>query len=466
MAVAESAMPAAESAARRSHGSERYVAGLQRGRLLSATFALVGERGFEGVSARRVSERAGVSNRTFYQSFNDREDCFLAAFDYAVNGLEREVRANWKPELDWVARVRAALAALLVALDREPAIRRLVFVGALAAGPRVLARRAQLLKRLAEVIDEGRVDAKTSSALPALVAEGVIGGVFGVIHERVLELREESLLDLLGSLMAMIVLPYRGGAAAALELSKPISQLPAQSRNEDGPTREPLGAACPVDYRLTARTQMALVAVAGQPGLNNREVSELIGLSDQGQISRMMRRLAEQGLVEDTQAHTKHLARAWRLTADGQALVDTHQAEPLVKDQHSAGTTGKLGSRASLAARNASGRRGGQQKLNKAAGAIKVDFRLTALTYAVLAAVASLGTQERPSNREVARAAGVKDKGQISRLLARLEGHGMLQNTGSHSTTGNAWQLTPRGQRLLAATRPEGATSAVTGASR
>jgi AcrR family transcriptional regulator/DNA-binding MarR family transcriptional regulator len=452
MAVAQSSTAVAESAARRSHGSEGYVAGLQRGRLLSATFALVGERGFEGVSARRVSERAGVSNRTFYQFFCDREDCFLAAFGYAIEGLEYEVRAGWKPELEWVARLRTSLAALLVALDREPAMRRLVFVEALAAGPRVLARRAQLLKSVAAAVDEGRGDAKAPSELPPLVAEGVVGGVFGVIHERVLELRAEPLLGLLGSLMAMIVLPYRGGAAAARELSRPIPQPPAAFDGDSAP-RKPLGAASPVDYRLTVRTQMALAAVAAGPGLNNREVSEAIGLSDQGQISRMMRRLAEQGLVEDTQAHTRHLARAWRLTPDGLALVDAHRAEPLVKALHTTNTTGRRGS---LAARSVSGRRGRQQKLaDGATGTIKVDFRLTALTHEVLAAVASLGNQEiSPSNREVARAAGVKDEGQISRLLARLESHGMLQNTSSHLATGNAWQLTPRSRQLLAATSP------------
>jgi AcrR family transcriptional regulator len=456
-------MAIVESVARRSYGSERYVAGLQRGRLLSATFALVGERGFEGVSARRVSERAGVSNRTFYQSFSDREDCFLAAFDYAIDGLEREVRKGWEPELEWAARVHGALRVLLVALDSEPAVRRLVFVEALAAGPRVLARRARLLEALAGVIDQGRVDAKAPSKLPALVAEGVVGGVFGVIHERVLELRAEPLLDLLGSLMAMIVLPYRGGAAAARELLRPIPQPPAQRPDGDGLSRQPLGAASPVDYRLTVRTQMALAAVAASPGLNNREVSEMIGLSDQGQISRMMRRLAEQDLIEDTQAHTKHLARAWRLTTDGQALIDGHQAERMIKAQH---TTSKPGRPGKLAAKH-SGRRGRQQKLNGDADAIGVDFRLTALTHEVLAAVASLSTQEHsPSNREVAEAAGVKDEGQISRLLARLESHGMLQNTTSYPATGNAWQLTPRGQQLLSASSPERSMPAVKGASR
>jgi hypothetical protein len=163
--------------------------------------------------------------------------------------------------------------------------------GALAAGPRVLARRARVLESLARVVDGGRANAKAPARLPGLVAEGVVGATFGVIHARLLELRPEPLTELLGQLMATIVLPYRGSEAAARELTRPVPRSPIKRRDGDGLSRRPLGAASPVDYRLTVRTQMALAAVSGRPGLNNREVSELVGLSDQGQISRMMKRL-------------------------------------------------------------------------------------------------------------------------------------------------------------------------------
>jgi AcrR family transcriptional regulator/DNA-binding MarR family transcriptional regulator len=433
--------------------SRVYWGGLQRGRLLSATFALVGEAGFEGVNARRVSERAGVSNRTFYEFFSDREDCFLAAFNYAVDGLESEARAGWESQLGWSARVRAALSALLVVLDREPAVRRLVFVEALAAGPRVLAARARVLEGLAGVVDGGRVNAREPRRLPPLVAEGVVGGVVGVIHARLLELRPESLVGLLGSLMAMIVLPYRGSAAAARELELPAPRQPARRRDGDGLSQWPLGSASPVDYRLTVRTQMALVAVAGRPGLNNREVSEVIGISDQGQVSRMMKRLAGQGLVENTQAHARRLVRAWRLTTDGEAVIDAHRSLKQARRTTSKG--GKL-------AVKSSGRRG---KTTDAG--LGVGFRLTALTHEVLCVVASLGEHGAgPSNRDVAQAAAVKDEGQISKLLARLESHGLLQNSGGHPAAGNAWRLTSRGEQVLYASRPGERNSSETGASR
>jgi AcrR family transcriptional regulator/DNA-binding MarR family transcriptional regulator len=470
-------------AVRRSYGSDSYVSELQRGRLLSATFALVGERGYEGVTARSVSERAGVSNRTFYQCFSDREDCFLAAFNHALDGLEREVRCARESELEWTARVRAALAALLQTLDREPAVRRLVFVEALAAGPRVLARRASVLEGLAGVIDEGCVNAKASAALlgdparSALVAEGVVGGVFGVIHARLLESGSEPLVRLLGSLMAMIVLPYRGGAAAARELSASAGQQgasgagsgrshgrPAEAgliarenvrpRLAEGQTvpsiavLRPLGSASPPDYRLTARAQAALEAVAEHPGLNNREVSEVIGLADQGQVSRIIRRLQEQGLVENTQAQAKRLARAWRLTADGEAVVDAHR--PLQRAQRTTRKGGKLIAK--------SARRGAHKQIAPLDGEVSTGFRLTALTHRVLIAVGELGERgEDPTNREIAQAADVKDEGQISKLLARLQDRGLLAN----SATGrdrNAWRLASRGEEIVHASQVAGMT--------
>ncbi len=446
-------------------------------------FTLVGEQGYGGVTARSVSECAGVSNRTFYECFSDREDCFLAAFNYAVAGLELELRAGWESELGWTARVRAALAGLLRALDGEPAVARLVFVEALAAGPRVLARRARVLESLAGVVDGGRANAPVPALLPVLVAEGAVGATFGVIHARLLELRPEPLVELLGQLMAAIVLPYRGMGAAARELERPVPRSPIRRRDREDLSYRGLGVVVPVDYRLTVRTQMALAAVAGRPGLNNREVSEAIGLADKSQISRMMKRLSEQGLVENTQARSKRQVMAWRLTSDGEAVIDAHRGgRDLVRAQRKLSKGGKqrgirtfapagpeiesLGREGARDARvpwpagvpNPLSREGGQRA-----------FRMTALTREVLGAVANLSSRDgNPSNRELARAAGVKDEGQISKLLRRLEDHGLLENIGPVTAGApKAWQLTPRGEGVLAVgSPPQSATRPSDGGAR
>ena len=444
--------------------AEADIAALQRGRLLSATFALVGERGYGGVTARGISERAGVSNRTFYECFGDREDCFLAAFNYALDSLESVARAGWDSELGWTARVRAGLTALLQTLDCEPALRRLVFVEALAAGPRVLARRARVLEQLAGVVDQGRANAKSPAMLSPLVAEGVVGATFGVIHARLLEPRPEPLTELAGALMAIIVLPYRGAAAATREQrgtgtfssgrKNPAGvKSPARLAEEQTPSfvavLRPLGSASPVDYRLTVRARMALTAVADCPGLNNLEVSEIVGLADQSQISRMMARLAEQGLVENTQALSKRMAKAWRLTDDGETVVDTHDL--VGRPAHGAGEEARRrGARVTRPRRGASSTSRGSRRGLETTRASGSSLRMTVLTHEVLAAIADLNASGgSASNREIARAAGVKDEGQISKLLSRLRSHGVLRNTGGSAMGANAWQLTDRGEELL-----------------
>jgi AcrR family transcriptional regulator/DNA-binding MarR family transcriptional regulator len=412
-----------------------FVLELQRARLLDATFAVVGEAGYRGMAVRAVTERAGISSKTFYDLFADREDCFLAAFDHGVDRLAAVASPAYAAEKDWAASIRAGLGALLGFLDGEPALRTLVFVEALGAGPRVLARRAEVLQEIAAVVDEGRVGMKGGGELPLLTGEGVVGAAFGLIHTRLLQPRLGPSSGLLNELMATIVLPYRGRAAAARQLKRlsakqvrtfgrPISPALAGRPHERPDPAPPLGSLKPVDFRLTVRTQTVLKVVGECPGLSNQRVSELAGISDQGQISRLMMRLAEQGLVENVRAGGQGAPKAWWLTGDGEALIQAEQP-PL---------------------RNAP--------------SVTADFRLTVRTYMVLATVAELREWgSDPSNRQISDAAGVTDQGQISKLLARLESHGLLVNTGG-ATAGvpNAWRLTPQGEEIVSLSSNRGAS--------
>jgi AcrR family transcriptional regulator/DNA-binding MarR family transcriptional regulator len=81
-----------------------------------------------------------------------------------------------------------------------------------------------------------------------------------------------------------------------------------------------------------------------------------------------------------------------------------------------------------------------------------LDMRLTYRTLRVLAAIAAV---PGASNRDVADHAGVKDQGQISKLLTRLERLDLIHNTGTGAPRGepNAWALTDKGREIEAATR-------------
>jgi AcrR family transcriptional regulator len=310
-----------------------YVTELQRARLLDAAFAVVSEDGYRRMTARRVSGRAGVSNKTFYDLFSDREDCFLAAFDHAVEELAAVVLPAWEGESEWSERIRAGLGALLGFLDRELALRRLVFVEALGAGPRVLERRVEVLGVLQGAVDQGRVGVKVGRELPALTAEGVVGAAFSVIHTRLLSSRSGSLVGLLNELMAMIVLPYRGPAAAAREPARlapePTAMLASRARLGASFTPAGVGRAR-IPFRLTVRTHRVLSAVLdlGAQGSNpsNKQVSDAAGVSDQGQISKLLARLEGHGLLENTGGSTQGVPRAWHITPRGEEIVHVGQS--------------------------------------------------------------------------------------------------------------------------------------------
>src|ERR1700686_1481900 len=204
------------------------VAEIQRQRLLAAMAVVAAERGAANASVAHVVSRAGVSRRTFYELFEDREACFLAAFDQAVAQAAETVLPAYESHQRWRERVRAGLAALLQFLDAEPGMGRLVVVEALGAGPRALEHRARVLAALIAAVDEGRSEmsrTRPPKGPPPLTAEGVVGAVFAVIHARIVlgspRPERRPLSELLGELMGVIVLPYPGPSSAQRELQRP-----------------------------------------------------------------------------------------------------------------------------------------------------------------------------------------------------------------------------------------------------
>ena len=168
------------------------VTEIQRGRMLTATVEAVEEVGYARLTVAQVIGRAKVSRKTFYDVFLDREDCFLAAFNEAIARMQAVSAEAYAQESSWRESTRTGLTALLAFLQAEPGLARLCIIEALGAGPRVLARRGEVLKQLESIVDLGRktpgARAGRSKREPAdITAEGIVGAVFAVLHTRVLE---------------------------------------------------------------------------------------------------------------------------------------------------------------------------------------------------------------------------------------------------------------------------------------
>src|SRR5580693_9512419 len=205
-----------------SAGTDVSAGDIQRARILSAMFDLAGERGAGSVSVAHVVERSGVSRRTFYEAFSDREDCFLAAFERALELARERVLPAYRGESKWRDQIRAALVSLLAFLDEEPAVGRLLIVESLSGGSRVRARWEHAIALVSTAIDRGRVRSAGGSPSSSLTAEGLVGGALAVIHARLSRGEREPLVGLTNQLMSMIVLPYQGATVARRELGRPV----------------------------------------------------------------------------------------------------------------------------------------------------------------------------------------------------------------------------------------------------
>jgi AcrR family transcriptional regulator len=196
------------------------VARSQRERLLEAAVRIVAAKGYGAMTVADLTKEAGVSRTTFYELYEDKEACFLAAYDNAVDVLVRRVIAAYESEQSWPGRAAAGLAALLEVLAEEPALARLSLVDIGNAGPLAQRRYRAAIQRLTPLFDEGRDYASGGRNLPANTSRMAIGGVTGLISDELVAGRAEQLPGLLSDVLFATLVPYIGPDAAAREVER------------------------------------------------------------------------------------------------------------------------------------------------------------------------------------------------------------------------------------------------------
>jgi hypothetical protein len=178
-------------------------------------------------------------------------------------------------------------------------------------------------------VDEGRKQSAAGASPPSLTAEGLVGGALSLIQARIARADREPLLGLTNELMGMIVLPYLGSAAARREMDVPVIASASRERRDTRSLADPFKGA---GMRLTYRTVRVLMAVAEHPKASNRTIGESAGMSDQGQISKLLGRLRRIGLISNAGLGPGQGApNEWTLTASGRELTNgirTHTGTP------------------------------------------------------------------------------------------------------------------------------------------
>ena len=197
------------------------VGAVQRERLIAAMLRAASELGYRETNVQDVIERAGVSRPTFYEHFDNKEDCFLAAFDTTAGRLRERVAAATREGGDsWRNRLRLGLETLLNFTTTEPDAARTLVVEARAASAKAVIRRDRLLEYFAECID-----AQVQELLPdapsysSITAAGMVGGIEALLYSRLNKGEYDDLNSLLPSMMYFLVLPFEGHEAASEELA-------------------------------------------------------------------------------------------------------------------------------------------------------------------------------------------------------------------------------------------------------
>jgi AcrR family transcriptional regulator len=200
------------------HGLPRsFVENNQRQRILRAVVEVASGTGYGGLTVRDVIERAGVSRRTFYEHFENKDQAFLAAYDLVVSRLAVEVEASTTRGVSWSEKVGLGLNTFLDRLASDPALAHLCVVDILAAGPPALAIRSGAMEAFRNFLHPGLNEGPEGLPIPALAAETAIGGAYEVVYSLVLQGRAAELPLLLPDLLQIVLLPFLGAHAAAAE---------------------------------------------------------------------------------------------------------------------------------------------------------------------------------------------------------------------------------------------------------
>jgi AcrR family transcriptional regulator len=174
--------------------------------------AVVAKQSYPEARVTDVIARAGVSRKTFYEHFSDKEECFLAAYDETLAEVMGATTAGFEVGDEWPDRVREGLIAFLAVLADKPDAARMCIVEVLAAGPKALARREAAIRGFTHFIDAGRLEAPRG--IPTFTAVGVLGGINEVLYAEIRRGAARDLPRLLPDVLYWVLLPFLGHEAA------------------------------------------------------------------------------------------------------------------------------------------------------------------------------------------------------------------------------------------------------------
>ncbi|HXD55940.1 MAG TPA: TetR/AcrR family transcriptional regulator [Solirubrobacteraceae bacterium] len=306
--------------------------------------------GYAGASVSVVIAAAGVSRPTFYDYFEDREDCFLATVtDVHSNLLSQleEALRDVSPE----QATEAAIGALVTFAVNDPPAARFLMAESTSGGAAALALRDDGIARLAEALETACEGAANDARLVDLDARLVIGAVYRTLARRLrrAETALKATADELGAWCGSYARPaterrwttLRPGRRPAR--SRHVPKLPTQEMPDPIPAGRPRLSGSEVAENHRRRILYAVAKLAAEEGYAAMTVADITRAA--GVDGRVFYRLFsdkedafaaahELGFQQVMDATSKAFfaARSWpeRCWEAGQALTGLLQENPMV----------------------------------------------------------------------------------------------------------------------------------------
>src|SRR5690349_120804 len=190
------------------------VAAHQRERLFEATVELVAKRGYRNTSVDHIVKAARVGYVAFYELYEGKEECFLAAFDRIVAEATEELAEAVSDEDEWPQQIATALGCLIDLIVAHPKRARVALIEVQTAGPAAYSRYEQVIDRAIPKLREGRALSDEAAQLSQTLEEAVLGGVIWIVHQQLVLGELDDAEELLGQSIQIALSPYTGDAEA------------------------------------------------------------------------------------------------------------------------------------------------------------------------------------------------------------------------------------------------------------
>jgi len=199
------------------HGlSPEFVAQNQRQRLINGLTQGLYEVGYQKTTVSLIGQRAAVSKSDFYKHFESKDECFVAAYDAAIERIRGQLVAACD-EADgqaWSQHMSDAIEALLKLFAAEPALASIALVEGLRAGRGVYDRYQAAIESFVELMRKTEPPSTLGAKVPEATDEAIVGGIAAMLGRRVLAGETEQLTELFPEILEFVLGAYLGAEEA------------------------------------------------------------------------------------------------------------------------------------------------------------------------------------------------------------------------------------------------------------